>query len=554
MDNYIYEYHKKIQSKEIIAGKWIAGIYSKLVSWLDSNTFYFNKRWAIGVITFIESLCRHSKGRNDLLKLELWQKAMISAIFGIVDKNGLRVFREVFIVIGRKNGKSILASTIMAVMAFFDGEYGAEIYCLAPKLDQANIVFSENFHEMIKKEPELLELIHKRKTDIYIPETNTIIKPIAFSYKKSDGYNPHLTVNDELAQWPAVSGLRQYGVMRSARGARKQPMILSISTAGYVNDGIYDELFARATSLIDGKSKERRFLPFIYQIDDVEKWNDINELKKANPNMGISIFQENFKDDIAVAEISYPEKAEFLMKYCNIKQNSSIAWFDQATIEKAARLGKNKTLRCFNKTLYAVGGIDLSQTTDLTAACVIIQEENILYPFVQFFMPSNRIDDLKARDGVPYDIFTQKGILTPSGENTVNYKDILKWFVMLEEEFKIYVQMIGYDKHMAGYLIEDLKEAGFHTDDVRQGPNLTPIVREFEGLIRDGHFAICNNSLLESHFYNAALKQNLENRSAYPVKIEQRSKIDGLIAVMCALTVRQKHWPDLGAWLVNQQV
>lgn len=270
------------------------------------------------MIKFIENFCHHSKGRSDLIKLELWQKAIISVIFGIQDAEKVRVFREIFIVIGRKNGKSLFASALIAYMAFLEPEYGQEIYCLAPKLDQAALVY-DGFHKMVKAEPELLELARKRRSDIYIEETESFVKPIAFNAKKSDGFNPQLVVCDEMAAWRGDAGLKQYEVMKSALGARTQPMILSISTAGYENDSIYDELMKRSTSFLKGNSKERRLLPFIYMIDDVEKWNDIEELKKANPNMGVSVKEGFFIDEIAVAEGSLSKKAEFLCKYCNIK-------------------------------------------------------------------------------------------------------------------------------------------------------------------------------------------------------------------------------------------
>ena len=266
--------------------------------------------------------------------MELWQKAAVSLIFGIVDEDNVRIFREVFIVIGRKNGKTLFASAVIAYMAYLDGEYGAKIYCLAPKLEQANIVY-DNFFQMIKKEPELSELAKKRRSDIYIEESNTAIKPLAFNAKKSDGFNPHLVVNDEVASWRGDGGLKQYEVMKSALGARRQPLILSISTAGYENDGIFDELMARSTAFLKGGSKERRLLPLLYMIDDVEKWNDLEELKKANPNMGVSVSPEFFKEEIAVAEMSLSKRAEFLCKYCNIKQNSSVAWLDYVVVDRA---------------------------------------------------------------------------------------------------------------------------------------------------------------------------------------------------------------------------
>ena len=544
--NYIYEYYQKICSGKITVGKWIKAIFKIIIDSLEKQDYYFSAKEANRAIKFIENFCHHSQGRSDLLKLELWQKAIVSTIFGIVDEEKTRIFREIFIVIGRKNGKSLFASAIIAYMAYLEPEYGQEIYCLAPKLEQAAKVY-DGFYQMVKADEELAELAKKRRSDIYIEESNTIIKPIAFNAKKSDGFNPQLVVCDEMAAWAGDGGLKQYEVMKSALGARRQPMILSISTAGYINDSIYDELMKRSTSFLKGNSKERRLLPFLYIIDDIEKWNDIEELKKANPNMGVSVKESFFIDEIAVAEGSLSKKAEFLTKYCNIKQNSSVAWLEYQTVENA---GVDLTLEDFRE-CYAVGGIDLSQTTDLTAASVVIEKDGILYAFTQFFMPKNKVEYLQATDGVPYDLFVKKGLITISGENYVDYKDVFNWYVWLMNEYGIRVLKIGYDRYSAQYLIDDLKNYGFHTDDVHQGENLTPVIREFEGIIKDENFKIVNNNLLKSHFLNVALKQNMETRKFRPIKIEQRAHIDGFVSVIDAMTVRQKYYAEVGEMLKN---
>ena len=554
--NYIYEYHAKITSGEIVAGKWIKAIYKIIVDGLEKQEYFFNAKAANKAIKFIENFCHHSKGRNDLIKLELWQKAIVSVIFGIQDAEKTRIFREIFIVIGRKNGKSLFASAIIAYMVYLEPEYGQEIYCLAPKLDQATLVY-DGFYKMVQAEDELNELAKKRRSDIYYEETNSFVKPIAFNAKKSDGFNPQLVVCDEMAAWSGDAGLKQYEVMKSALGARRQPMILSISTAGYINDSIYDELMKRSTSFLKGNSKERRLLPFLYMIDDVEiqdgdgniieKWKDIEELKKANPNMGVSVPESFFMDELAVAETSLSKKAEFLTKYCNIKQNSAIAWLEYMTVDGA---GVEKTLEDF-RDCYAVGGIDLSQTTDLTAASVVIEKGGVLYAFTKFFMPRGRVETLQATDGVPYDIFVKKGLITLSGENYVDYHDVYAWFIMLLEVYGIRPLKIGYDRYSAQYLITDMENYGFHMDDVFQGENLTPVIREFEGIIKDGNFKIADNNLLKTHFLNVALKHNMENRKFRPVKIEQRAHIDGFVSVIDAMTVRQKYWEECGELLKN---
>ena len=544
----ITEYYEKIQAGEVKVGKWIKLLYEQIVTGLRDGLFLFDETQAQKAIDFIQSFCHHCEGRNDLIVLELWQRALVSLIFGIVDENGVRAFREVFVVMGRKNGKSLLASAIIAYTVYLDGEYGAKVYCLAPKLEQAAIVY-DNFYRMLQAEPELSELAQKRRSDIYLEATNSSIKPLAFNAKKSDGFNPHLTVCDEIASWPAEQGLKQYEVMKSALGARRQPLILSISTAGYVNDGPYDELMVRATSWLLGSSSERRLLPVLYMIDDPERWDDIAELRKANPNMGVSVSEDFFREEAAVARNSLSKRAEFLTKYCNIKQNSTQAWIPFDVVDAVTQ--DNYTLEDFRSS-YCVGGIDLSQTTDLTACCVVIERAGVLYTFSQFFMPANKVDELQAREGVPYRLYIQQGLIQQSGDNFVDYHDCLEWFRRLVRDYEILPLQVGYDRYSAQYLVQEMQQDGFHMDDVFQGTNLTPVLYEMDGLLRDKTLRLGGNNLLKSHFLNVAMKQDTESRKIRPVKIDPRCHIDGFVAVCDALTVRQKWAEQIGEQLKNE--
>lgn len=546
--NYIVEYHDKIERGQIIAGKWIKKIYKILVDGIKSGDWDFDAKKANKAIQFIENFCHHSKGRNDLFKLELWQKAIVSAIFGILDKKThRRQFREIFLLVGRKNGKSLFAAAIMAYVAYIDGEYGSELYCLAPKLDQADIVY-DSFYKITQAEEELAEVTKKRRSDIYIAELNTTIKKIAFNAKKADGFNPTMTTNDEMEAWPGDQGLKQYEVMVSGTGARTEPITLSTSTAGYVNDGIFDELMKRSTAFLKGSSKERRLLPFLYMIDDLEKWNTKEELAKANPNLGVSVQWEFFEEQIAIALQSLSKKAEFMTKYCNIKQNSSIAWLDYETVAKAA--GQPYTLDDF-RGCYCVAGIDLSRTTDLTAVSLVIEKGGKNHIITQFFMPQERYNVAIDEEGVPYNIFKEQGYLTISGEHQVNYKDVFAWFVRLIKEYKIRPLKVGYDRYCAGYLVEEMKEAGFHMDDVYQGTNLTPILNTFEGDLKDGTYLIGENNLLKSHLLNVAVQIQTDDSRMKPVKIEKRAHIDGVVSIFDALAVKMKYHKEIGRQLQN---
>ena len=550
MDNWIFKYHEAIQKKEVIVGVWVRLCFEILTTGLLNGEWEFNEKKANKAIKFIENFCHHSEGRSDLLHLELWQKAIVSAIFGIMDKTtGYRQFREVFIIVARKNGKTLFAAAIAAYMTYVDGEYGAKVYFLAPKLDQADLVY-DAFYQIVQSDDELDSITKKRRSDIYIKAFNTSVKKIAFNSKKSDGFNPQLVVNDEMEAWPGDQGLKQYEVMTSALGARKQPLIISIATAGYVNDGIFDELFKRATAFLKGNSREKRLLPFIYMIDDIEKWDSIEELKKSNPNLGVSVSVEYYLEQIEIARNSISKKVEFMTKFCNIKQNSAVAWLDYWDVMKCVHEEKPLSLEDF-KGCYCVGGIDLSRTTDLTAASIVINRDGISHIFTRFYMPQKRYEVAINEDNTPYNIYRDRGFLFISGENQVDYKDVYNWFIELVKVYKIKPLKIGYDRYSANYLVEDLKTAGFHTDDVYQGTNLTPILHEFEGNLKDGLFDFGDNSMLAAHFLNVAVDINLNDSRMKPVKIEKRMRIDGAMSVFDALTMVSKYHNEIGKKLLN---
>lgn len=547
--NYIYAYYQAIQNGEECVGRWIRLLYEIIIKGLEQKLFFYSPKKANAAILFVENFCRHHEGplAPQLIKLELWQKALLSVLFGIQDDTGARQFREVFIVIARKNGKTLFGAAVAAYCTYLDGEYGGRIYFAAPKLEQAALCF-DAYYQMIKHEPELDQITKKRRTDIYVEQSNTTAKPLAFSAKKSDGLNPSVAVCDEIASWAGDQGLKYYEVIKSAFGARKQPLLLAISTSGYINDGIFDELMKRATRFLLGDSKERRLLPFLYMIDDVNKWNDINELRKSNPNLGVSVSVDYLLEEIAIAEGSLSKKAEFLTKYCNIKQNSSVAWLNAQDVERCTTAPLS--LEDFRSS-YAVGGIDLSRTTDLTACCVVIQRTGLLYVFSKFFIPAEKVDEATARDGVPYRAYIQRGLLQESGENFVDYNDCFNWFKQLVEQYEILPLKVGYDRYNSQYLTQAMTAYGFHMDDVYQGENLSPVLDEAEGLIKDGKIIIGDNDLLKIHLLDSAVKQNAETLRKRLIKVSAGVHIDGTAALLDALTVRQKWFNEIGAQLTN---
>lgn len=549
--NWIYKYYQQIQDGSVNVGEWVKLSYDYVIKGLENKEFFYDSKKANLAINFIESYCRHAKGvlAPNLLKLELWQKAYVACLFGIVDKDGNRQFRESLLIVGRKNGKTLLMSAIAAYVAFLENDYGKEVFFVAPKLRQANICY-DCFYQTVRLDKELDSLARKRRTDIYIEQNNTTVEPLAFSENKSAGLNISLCIADEIADWKGVSGVKFYEVLKSSCGARKQPLIIACSSAGYENDGIYDELFRRATSVLKGSGavKETRFLPMIYAIDDIEKWNDINELEKANPNLNVSVSVNYMIDEIAVAENSLSKKREFIVRYCNIKQNSSAAWLNIDVIQNA--IVKDITLDDL-KDSYAVCGIDLSQTTDLTACVTLIEKEGIIYAHSKFWLPSEKIEEAMERDNIDYNLYIQQGYLETSGENFVDYNDCYNWLVSLVEEKTILPLKVGYDRYSAQYLIKDLDNYGFNTDDVYQGDNLYPVIQETDGLLRDKKLKIIYNPLMVMHLADSAIKYNTERGRGRLIKAGSKVHIDGTAALLDGLCVRQKWYEEIGDRLKN---
>ena len=569
MDNYILTYYQQISDGSVTVGVWIRKVYEYLIKGLQEKAFYYDAKKAQRAIDWIQTYCFHTEG--DLapgrIKLEIWQKALLSAIFGIVDEKGNRQFRECVVVMGRKNGKTLIGTGIGRYIWKTEG-FGTRVFTIAPKLDQAALVYDSAWimstldpeyqakkekletarkatHAKVKEDPTMEK---KRMTDLYIPETNSTFKKIAFSSKKSDGFNPSLQICDEVASWEGDAGLKQYEVLKSGMGSRSQPLLLSISTAGYINDGIYDELMKRCTAFLNGTSREKRLLPFLYMIDDPDKWNDINELRKSMPNLGVSVSYDYMLEEIAIAEESLSKKTEFLCKYCNVKQNSSTAFLRSTDIEKA--IGTTLSLEDF-RGCYCVAGVDLSRTTDLTSAVIVIEKAGRLYVMAHFWLPAERIDEATARDGVPYRAYIQRGLLSPSGENFVDYHDCYNWMTALVQQYEILPLKVGYDRYSAQYLIQDLNAYGFHCDDVYQGFNLSGVIDEVEGLLKDGKICIGDNDLLKMHMMDSAVKLNTDDMRKRLVKVSAHVHIDGMAALLDAMTVRQKWHAEIGEQLAN---
>ena len=552
----ILQYWNEIITGGINVGKWIRMLYDVILQGLTEHKWFWNQKLADNAIGFIERYCHHYKGKlaPQRIKLSLWERATISLIFGIVDDQARRQFAEVLLVIGRKMGKTLLVAAIATYMAYAAGEYGSEIYFLAPKIDQADLCYSALEYN-VHAEPELDVITKSTKyRGLVIGETNTTIKKLAFSSKKSDGYNPMFYAADEGAAWPGVAGIRQWEVMVSGTGAREEPLGMLFSSGGYENEGIFDEMVKRGTGFLMGHSREKHLLPIIYMIDDPDKWDDLEELEKSLPGMGESVTKEFIQREITTAHESIPKEIEFKTKYCNLKQSMSTAWLKAEAINKM--FGWRKPMEEL-KGKYCVGGIDLSQVIDLTAAGFICEIDGILWTKAHFWIPKNRLEEATKRDGVPYEIYIRKGFLSLSGEEHVDYNDVLKWFMDLVKKYKIYPLMTGYDRWSAMELIQAMNGKKFKTDSVTQGFNLTNVADMFESLLREGKIRdMDDNDLLKIHLADSAMKMESGTDRAHPrkmlVKISNKAHVDGTAMLLDAMAMRVFKWDQLGSRLMNK--
>ena len=303
-----------------------------------------------------------------------------------------------------------------------------------------------------------------------------------------------------------------------------------------------------------GNSREKHLLPIIYMIDEPDKWDNLEELEKSLPGLGESVSREFIKKEIDVAHESISKEIEFKTKYCNLQQNLSTAFLKAEDINKG--FGWRRQLSEW-KNFYCVAGVDLSQTTDLTSACIVIEEEGVLWVHSHFWLPANRLEEATKRDKIPYEIYLRKGFLSLSGEEFINNDDVLHWFMDLVKQYRIFPLQLGIDRWSAQDLVQKLKQKSFHTEMVTQGFNLSGVMDTFEGLLREGRIRdMDDNDLLKIHLADAAQQQESSTQYAHPrkklVKISKNAHVDGMAALLDAMAMRQFKWTELGKRLMNE--
>lgn len=547
--NPILEYWEKIQNKEIRVSDKVFRTYKKVVKDIESpGEYFYSSNRANHILEFAENYCRHSKGKfgGKPVELELWEKAHLATVFGFVDIEGNRKYRESLLIVGKKNGKSLLASVVGLYMLTADGEMGPEVYAVATKKDQSKIIWLES-KRMVRKSPSLSKRVRSLVAELDTDFNDGVFKPLTSDSDTLDGLNIHCVLMDEIHQWKQGKAL--YDIMADGVSAREQPLVYITSTAGTIREDIYDQKYEEAEMVINGYEdpdgyKDEHFIAFIYELDNRKEWTDETCWEKANPGLGTIKNRNTLKDKVEKAKKNPLLVKNLLCKEFNIRETSSEAWltFEQANNTAVFDIRELKPR-------YGIGGADLSATTDLTAAKVLfkVPEDEHIYVMSMYWIPEDLVERRVTEDKVPYDMWIERGYVRTCPGNKISYRDVKAWFVEIQEEYDIYLYLIGYDSWSATYFVEDMQDYFGKSSmvPVIQGKKTLSQPMKNLGADLENNLIIYNNNPVDRWcLCNTAVDVD-KNDNIQPIKTSNpRRRIDGTATLLDAYVVLQNNMND----------
>lgn len=548
--NPIIEYFNWInQNRSKVCNK-VRRVYKELVRIIyDPNSEWeYNAHKANHAIEFIENYCKHSKGKmgGKPFILELWQKALIAATFGIVHKiDGTRKYQEVILIVARKNGKSTLAAAIGLYLQVADGEPGAEVYACATKKDQAKIIWLEA-KRMVKKSPVLLKRIKPLVSEMVADFNDSFFKPLGSDSDTLDGLNVHGALLDEIHAWKDKN---LYDVIVDGTSAREEPLIFITTTAGTIRESVYDLKYDEAEQVINGYDdpngyKNERLLPIIYELDKRDEWMEPEAWPKANPGLGTIKKVDQLESKVNKAKANPLLVKNLLCKDFNIRETSSEAWLPFEVINNKETFDLLKL-----KPKYGIGGTDLSSTTDLTAAKVIFMVPNDpkMYVLQMYWLPEDLLEKRSKEDKIPYDIWHEQELLRTCPGNSVHPKYVTEWYLEVMNEFDIYIPWVGYDAWSAKYWVEEMQ--GYFGKEamipVHQGKKTLSGPMKKLGADLESKIIVYNNNPIDKWCLSNTAIEVDKNLNIQPCKTKnQRRRIDGTAALLNAYVVLQDKFND----------
>lgn len=556
--NPVLEYYEHIINGLVVVPLKILRVYKELHRLIHdpAGEWEYSPKKANHAIEFVENYCKHSKGKmgGKPFILELWQKALVAATFGIVHKiDQTRKYQEVLLIVARKNGKSTLAAAIGLYLQVADGEPGAEIYACATKRDQAKIIWLEA-KRMVKKSPVLLKRIKPLVAEMVADFNDSAFKPLGADSDTLDGLNVYGALLDELAAWKTKD---LYDVIVDGTSSREEPLILITTTAGTVRESIYDIKYDEVEQVINGYGdpngyKNERLLPIIYELDKREEWTDPACHTKANPGLGTIKRADQLEAKVNKAKNNPMLVKNLLCKDFNVRETTSEAWltFEQLNNTETFYEHTNplEGIRALAPN-YGIGGADLSSTTDLTAAKVIFMVPNNskIYVLQMYWLPEDLLEQRTKEDKIPYDVWHDQGLLRTCPGNSVHAKYVTEWFVEVMKEYDIYIPWIGYDSWSAKYWVEEMK-GQFGQESmvpIIQGKKTLSGPMKNLGADLESNLIIYNNHPIDKWCLSNTAIETDKNNNIQPCKSKnQRRRVDGTAALLNAYVVLQDKMAD----------
>ena len=550
----IKAYFGAVLSGDIVACEKIKKVARIVLDELEHGSkdgrFSYDERYASKHINFIERFCRLPSGRLGApFRLELFQRAILAVIFGFVDESGARQYQEVLWIMGRKNGKTAIASGIELDMTANDGEGAPEVYNVATARDQAAKGF-DNCQRMVKTSPQLAKHIRKRVNDLYCDLNMGIIRALSANTNHLDGFDISCAIIDELA---AMKNRDLYDLVIQGISARRQPLVLQITTNGFVRGGIFDAQYEYASKWLDGKAegeKADRFIAFIYELDEREEWQDEDCWIKANPGLGTIKSIDKLRANVSKAKDDPTFLPTLLVKDFNLVENQSTAWLNWSEIHNDATFDIDEL-----GIKYWICGVDASDTTDLTAACLLGMRpgDSNIYALHMAWIPERALQVAEqegrrgGKDGVPYDMWIARGLMRTDPNPIIDKRVVLDWLEDLRREHGIYAIACGYDPwHMRDAPTVDAYTGYFGRDNfikvIQGAQTLSMPMKEIKALYKENRIVDNSNPIAEWCRSNVMVRTDANGNIAPDKKnSDPRNRIDAWAAEIDAfVTLREQ--------------
>lgn len=539
--SFFLSYLDEINSGRIIAGEELKSVLNGLKADLDNPRYFYDERPGQLRIEFIEKFCKHTKSpfNGQPFLLELWEKAFLEVAYGFkMSETGLRRFNEALLLIARKNGKTTFIAGI-DLAEFFLSSGGTDIVCASNTNDQASILFEE-INNMREQSKALSNEKRSKKNIFYIysPKNKNKIKKLSAQSRNKDGYNIEVGCIDEVHE---MTDSKVYDAIKQSQSTKKEPLIFIITTEGTTVDGFLDNKLAYVRKMIKGEIQDERILPWLYTQDNIDEiFTDPSSWQKSNPSSGTIKMKSYFDDIMNKARNDMATKVTMLCKDFNIKQIDSGSWLTFNELNNTETYDIS-----FLEGSYAIGGVDLSSTTDLTAAVLLVMKDGKNYVIPHFFMPADLVQKRVEEDKIPYDIWVKRGLITLTQGNQNDFSKVTEWFIKMVRVHNIRPLWVGYDPWNSQYWVKEMEEAGFNMEKIRQGIyTLSEPMKQLEGDLKNKKVIYNNNPILKWCFANTQAKVDL-NGNIQPSKLNSKLKrIDGCVALIIAYAVLTRYKTD----------